>query len=41
MEDKEDKTVFTLKQAQSLYQTLADILGGKYNINVTAKVEEK
>ena len=41
MELNEDKTQFTLKHAQLFFQTLADILGEKYNIKVIAKVEEK
>lgn len=35
------KKQFTLENAQMLYQTLADILGEKYNIKVIAKVKEK
>jgi hypothetical protein len=37
----EDKTKFTLEHAQRLYQTLADILGEKYNIKIIANVEKK
>ena len=36
-----DKTQFTLEHAQLLYQTLADIIGEKYNVIITAKVTKK
>ena len=36
-----DKTQFTLKHAQLLYQALADIIGEKYNINIIVKVRKK
>ncbi len=38
---KKDKTQFTLEHAQILYQTIADIMGEKYNIEIKAKVKEK
>lgn len=41
LENKEDKTHFTLEHAQILYQTLADIVGEKYNVEIIAKVKEK
>lgn len=41
LENKEDKTQFTLKHAQILFQTIADIMGEKYNIEIIAKVKEK
>jgi len=43
LENKEDKTQFTLKHAQLLFQTIADIGAEKYapNIKVIAKVKEK
>lgn len=43
LESKEDKAQFTLKHAQLLFQTIADIGAEKYatNIEVIAKVEEK
>ena len=37
----EEKTEFTLKHAQKLYQTLADILGEKYNVKIIANVKKK
>lgn len=37
----EDKTQFTLKHAQILYQTIADIMGEKYNIKIIVKVRKK
>ncbi len=39
----EDKTQFTLKHVQMLYQTLADILTEKYvpNIKIVVKVRKK
>lgn len=37
----EDKTQFTLKHAQLLYQTLADIIGEKYNIKIIVQVQKK
>lgn len=39
----EDKTKFTLKHAQILYQTLADILTEKYapNIQIIVKVRKR
>ena len=36
-----DKTQFTIKHAQAVYQTIADILGEKYNVTIIAKVTEK
>lgn len=44
LENKKDKTQFTLEHAQIFYQTLADIIGEKYNfqnIEIIAKVKEK
>lgn len=43
LENKEDKTQFTLKHAQLLFQTIADIGAKKYttNIEVIAKVEKR
>ena len=43
LEEKEDKTQFTLKHAQIFYQTYAEILAEKYtpNVEVTAKVKER
>lgn len=38
---EKDKTQFTLEHAQILYQTIADIMGEKYNIEIKAKVKEK
>ncbi len=38
---EKDKTQFTVEHAQLLYQTLADILGEKYNLKIIAKVKEK
>jgi hypothetical protein len=37
----EDKTVFTLEHARRLYQTIADIFGEKYNVEITANVSVK
>ena len=37
--NQQDKTQFTIEHAQLLYQTLADIVGEKYNMTVIAKVE--
>lgn len=39
--ENENKTKFTLKHAQTLYQTIADIIGEKYNMKIIAKVKEK
>ena len=36
-----DKTQFTIKHAQAIYQTIADILSEKYNVTIIAKVTEK
>lgn len=36
-----DKTHFTLKHAQLFYQTLADIIGEKYNVKINAKIRKK
>ncbi len=36
-----NKTQFTLEHAQILFQTLADIMGEKYNVEIKAKVKEK
>ena len=38
---EKDKTQFTLEHAQILYQTIADIMGEKYNVVIKAKVKEK
>ena len=38
---KKDKTQFTLEHAQILFQTLADIFGEKYNMEITANVKER
>ncbi len=38
--ENEDKTCFTLKHAEIFYQTLADIVGEKYNLEIKAKVKE-
>lgn len=38
---EKDKTQFTLQHAQILYQTLADIIGEKYKIEIKVKVKEK
>lgn len=38
---EKDKTQFTLEHAQILYQTIADIMGEKYNVEIKAKVKEK
>lgn len=38
--NEQDKTQFTIEHAQLLYQTLADIMGEKYNMTVIAKVEK-
>lgn len=40
-QDKKCKTQFTLEHAQILYQTIADIMGEKYNVEIKAKVREK
>ena len=37
----DDKTKFTLEHAQMLYQTLADIMGEKYNVEIKVKVKER
>ena len=37
---EKNKTQFTLEHAQMLYQTIADILGEKYNVEIIAKVKE-
>ena len=37
----EDKTQFTLEHAQIFFQTLADIVGKKYNIEITARTKER
>ncbi len=37
----DDKTKFTLEHAQILYQTLADIFGEKFGVEVIAEVKEK
>lgn len=37
----EDKTQFTSKHAQILFQTMADIIGERYNVKIIAKVKEK
>lgn len=37
---KENKQNFTLEHAQLLYQTIADIMGEKYNIEIVATVKE-
>lgn len=39
--NNKDKTIFTLKHAQIFYQTLADIIGEKYNLEIIATVYEK
>lgn len=41
--EKEDKSQFTLKHAQLLFQTIAEIGAEKYapNVKVLAKVKEK
>ena len=39
--NEKDRTQFTVEHAQLLYQTLADILGEKYNLKIIAKVKEK
>ena len=36
-----DKTQFTLEHAQILYQTIEDLMGEKYNVEIKAKVKEK
>ena len=36
-----DKTQFTLEHAQIFFQTLADIVGEKYNIEITARTKER
>lgn len=43
MENKEDKTKFTLKHAQIFFQTFAELLAEEYapNVEVKAIVEEK
>lgn len=38
---EKDKTVFTLEHAQRFYQTLADIIGEKYNVKIIANVKER
>ena len=38
---EKDKTQFTLEHAQILYQTIADIMAQKYNVEIKAKVKEK
>ena len=38
---EKNKTQFTLEHAQILYQTIADIMGEKYNVEIKAKVKEK
>lgn len=38
---EKDKTQFTLKHAQILYQTIADIIGEKYNMEIKANVKER
>ena len=37
----EEKRQFTIEHARILYQTIADIVGNKYQISIIAKVEEK
>ena len=37
----EDKTQFTLKHAQILYQTIADIMGEKNKIKIIVKIQKK
>lgn len=41
--ENEDKTIFTLENAQAFFQTYADILAEKYapNIEVIVHVREK
>lgn len=39
--DLEGKKEFTIENAQMIYQTIADIIGEKYNVEITAKVKEK
>lgn len=41
MNEEVDKTEFTIEHAQILYQTLADIMGEKYNVTIIAKVTKK
>lgn len=41
MNEEVDKTKFTIEHAQLLYQTLADIIGEKYNVTIVAKVTKK
>ena len=38
---EKDKTQFTLEHAQTLYQTIEDIIREKYNVEIKAKVKEK
>ncbi len=38
---KDDKTQFTIEHARLIYQTIADIIGEKYNTEICVKVKEK
>ncbi len=39
--ENEKESKFTLEHAQIFFQTLADIVGEKYNVEIIAKVKEK
>ena len=37
----EEKTEMTIENVQAIYQTIADIFGNKFNVNIKVTVEQK